>query len=570
MIQRTLAAVFLLGLSASLGGAQETPERPSGSALIDRWIRAQWTERELKPAPRSEDMEFLRRASLDIVGVIPSLEEAERYLADPDPDKRRKLVDALLKSPKYADHWADVWASILLGSHSTAPQDQILYFKARSALKALLERNLPYDEFARTLLTAKGSVYPLPQAMAAAGAGAPEESGLAMYVYKAFREAQRDLPKALAGKMTRTFMGVQIQCAQCHDHPFDRWTQEEFYGMASFFTEVLVRRETLPDKNPPAPGQPAKPPQFYFTVDDRTGPGSFRRGPGMGPGMGLGMDLVIPDSKAGPVRASFLETRKGVVRGTPRRAQFAQYMTSKENLQFARMAVNRLWAHFFGSGIVNPPDDFSGKNKPTHPELLDELARDFIEHGFDTHYLIRSMAMSESYGLTSRSKERLAAQEKYFALSRVRALSPEQILRSIFQAVGSGRAGLPRAPEGQDPRRRGLFFLAAQFRYAFGDDEGGEVTDFTGSIPSALLMMNSDLVGRGTSTRLEGTLSEVLRRSPVPEDRIRSLFLLALSRPPSARELERWKSGMGDPKGTAGYEDLLWTLLNSSEFLFNH
>jgi hypothetical protein len=282
------------------------------------------------------------------------------------------------------------------------------------------------------------------------------------------------------------------------------------------------------------------------------------------------MDLVIPDSKGGPVRASFLETGKGVVRGTPRRAQFAQYMTSKENLQFARMAVNRLWAHFFGSGIVNPPDDFSGKNKPTHPELLDELARDFIAHGFDTHYLIRSIAMSEAYGLTSRSKERLAAQEKYFALSRVRALSPEQILRSIFQAVGPGRAGLPRPPEGQDFRRRGLYMLAAQFRYAFGDDEGGEITDFTGSIPSALLMMNSDLVGRGTSTRLEGTLSEVLRRSPAAEERIRSLFLLALSRPPSPGELERWKLGIGDPKATAGYEDLFWTLLNSSEFLFNH
>ncbi|HXX94775.1 MAG TPA: DUF1553 domain-containing protein, partial [Planctomycetota bacterium] len=399
----------------------------------------------------------------------------------------------------------------------------------------------------------------------------PAEEGLAVYVYKIFQDAQRDLPKALAGKLTRTFMGVQIQCAQCHDHPFDKWTQEDFYGMASFFTEVLPRRTVIPEKTPPAPGE-MKMPRFYFVIEDQAAR-PFRRGMmGMGPGMGLGtgMDLAIPESKGKPVKASFIESAKGPEPGVPRRAEFARLMTDPGNLQFARECVNRYWAHFFGAGIVNPPDDFSGKNKPSHPELLDALARDLIAHGYDLHWLIRSIAGSEAYGLTSRARDRSGPPEKLFALARVRALTPEQILGSVFVATG-GAQGPPGAPSmGEEQRRRAMFGLLSQFRHAFGDDEGGELVDFSGSIPSALLMMNSPVVTRGTIARTGGGLGRLLASRPGLEERIRAIFLLALTRLPTEGEVARWSGVLRASTGDAGYEDLFWTLLNTSEFLFNH
>jgi hypothetical protein len=568
---RRIALLLLAGAAGfSQGRAQDAAPSPSGSALIDHWIRAKWQEAGLAPAGRSDDMEFLRRASLDIVGVIPPLPEAERFLADPNPDKRRIFVEGLLKDPHYAAHWADVWSGILMGLHNE-PRELLLFFKARAELKGMFEKNMPYDEFARAVITAKGAVYPQPAAAMEAGSGTPAEEGLAVYVYKVFQEAQRDLPKALAGKLTRTFMGVQIQCAQCHDHPFDRWTQEDFYGMASFFTEVLPRRQIIPEKTPPAPGE-MRMPRFYFMIEDQSARPLRRGMMGAGPGMGLGMgmDLAIPEGKGRPVKAAFLETAQGPQPGVARRAEFARLMTEKGNLQFARECVNRYWAHFFGAGIVNPPDDFSGKNKPSHPELLDALARDFIDHGYNLHWLIRTIAGSEAYGLTSRARERAGLAERLFALARVRALTPEQILGSVFVATAMGQAP-PGAPAmGEEQRRRMMFGLLAQFRYAFGDDEGGELVDFSGSIPSALLMMNSRVVAQGTTAQAGGGLGRVLATRAVGEDRIRAIFLSALSRMPTEAELARWAGVLKGASGSGGYEDLFWTLLNTSEFLFNH
>jgi hypothetical protein len=565
--------LLILGLAClSPAGAQEEAVPLSGTTLIDRQIRAKWEEAGLSPAEAASDAEFMRRASLDIVGTIPSLAEAERFLSDSSPEKRRVYVDGLLKSPQYATHWADIWAEMLLGLKNE-PRQLLLFFKARAELREMFEKNLPYDQFALAVITARGAVYPLPGTGPDAALGTPPEAGLASYIFKIFQESQQDLPKALAGKLSRTFLGIQIQCAQCHDHPFDRWTQEEFYGMASFFTELAPRRQPIPEKTAPPPGQ-MKMPRFYFDVDDRI-PRSGRpaRGPfaaRMGMGLGMGMDLSIPEGKGGPVKAAFLDTKEGVEPGLPRRAQFAKHMTEKTNLQFARACVNRTWAHFFGMGFVNPVDDFSAKNKPTHPELLDALARDFIAHGYDLHWLIRAITGSEAYGRTSRAKDRAGSAEKLFALARVRALSPEQILGSVFVATGRGQA-TPGGPALSDEQRRRMMFgLLAQFRYAFGDDEGNELSDFTGSIPSALLMMNSPIVARGTASQPGGTLERVLAAHPAPEDRIRTLFLLVLSRPPTESEASRWSATLKGAAGNSGYEDLVWTLLNTSEFLFNH
>lgn len=579
------AFLALLGVAlVPAGWAQETTL--SGPALIDHWVRAKWEELGLKPAPRATDAEFLRRAYLDIVGVIPSAEEAERFLADADPGKRAKLVEALLRDRRYAEHWATVWSGILVGFDNER-LEQLARAKEQEDLEEIFAKNVPYDEFARRVITVDGAVYDRPAGMMEAPTDKelPAEVGLASYLVRLRRVAGNEFPHATAGKLTRVFMGVQIQCAQCHDHPFDKWTQEEFYGMASFFTGVMVRGEKIGDK------------QRYFVVEDledRKGDGS-RREKLRGMLSGGGKDLAIPNSKSGPIKAAFLETGKGVEPGKSRRETFARYMTEKDNLQFARMAVNRYWAQFFGAGIVNPPDDFNGRNKPTHPELLDALAREFIAKGYDIHWLIRTITASEAYNLSSRApgKDRDPQAEKYLALHRVRAMAPEPILRSVAKALHLGQGALARRlSEARKERRDGkedkgkdgpgmmgaadlmrdrvLQALVAQFRFNFGDDEGGEVAEFAGTIPSALLMMNHPiLMGTSASLRRGTGFSAFLSRYATPEEKIRAIYLSSLSRPPTSKEMSRWK-GHVQKAGDAGYEDLLWTLVNTSEFLFNH
>jgi hypothetical protein len=272
------------------------------------------------------------------------------------------------------------------------------------------------------------------------------------------------------------------------------------------------------------------------------------------------------------------------VAGEARRITFAKYLTSKDNLQFAKMAVNRMWAHFFGGGIVNPVDDFNAKNKASHPELLEALAKEFVAQGFDNHWLIRAIANSAAYQQTSKvaGKERDLSAEKYFAVARTRALSPEQILRSFLEGTdamqGPGarmiqaRARDPKnAPTARMTQERQLFGLLTQFRSNFGDDEGNEVVDFAGTIPSALLMMNSPLVGGATSAQRFSALGELLAKHPTPEARIRAIYVSVLTRPPTAKELSRWKAHAAkSPNAPTAYEDLMWTLVNTSEFLFNH
>ena len=574
---RTFAIGVLAALVVSTGFAQDTATQSklSGSALIDKWVRAKWEEASLKPAARASDAEFMRRVYLDIAGQIPALDEAEKFLADKSSGKREKLIDALLKDERYAEHWSEVWSGVIVGFDKDRRAEG-LRNEGTHDFRELLEKNLPYDEFARKVITVEGWVPEGYGAMMMKPGEKPDPDkapvGLGSYMVRQFREAGKDFPKAVAGKLTRAFMGVQIQCAQCHDHPFDKWTQEEFYGMASFLTEVRVKRDPKDDTM-----------RGYPVEDAHRGPVGKKL---MGVG---GPDLAIPDSKTGPIKPSFIETGKGAESGVARRATFAKYVTSPENLQFAKMAVNRYWAHFFGQGIVNPVDDFNGKNKPSHPELINELAKDFIDHKFDLHWLIKAIAGSEAYGLTSRStaKERDPQAEKLLALARVRALAPEQILRSVIEATNLDESPMMGRREmgkelGKAPGQKGgrmmkgegvqrmIMALTAQFRQTFEDDEGSEAVEFAGTIPSALMMMNHQLLNGGmTAGRMNG-FGEMLAKHPSPDAKVRAIFLSCLSRTPTASESSRWMTHVTKAQGVTGYEDLMWTLVNTSEFLFNH
>ena len=570
---RTLAIGVLAALLVSTGFAQDTAteSKLSGSALIDQWVKAKWADASLKPAAKASDAEFLRRVFLDVVGQIPALDEVEKFLKDTNSRKREALVDALVKDDRYAEHWADVWSGIIVGFDK---ENRAQGYRNEGAhdLRDMFDKNMPYDEFARKVITVEGYVPEGRGAMMMKPEEKAEEQykpvGLASYMVRQFREAGKDFPKALAGKLTRAFMGVQIQCAQCHDHPFDKWTQEEFYGMASFFTEVRVRRDAKDTEM-----------RGYHVEEQKRGPIGKRMADG-------GPNLSIPDSKSGPIKPSFIETGKGAETGVSRRATFAKYVTSPDNLQFAKMCVNRYWAHFFGTGIVNPVDDFNGKNKPSHPELLTELSKDFIAHKYDLHWLIKSITGSEAYALTSRAaaKERDPQAEKLFALGRVRPLAPEQILRSVIEAANldegpmmgrremrgaGGKGGKGMAGKGENAQRM-IMMLTAQFRNTFEDDEGSESVEFAGTITSALMMMNHPLLASGSTDRRMNGFGEMLSKHPTPESKVKAIFLSCLTRNPSSSELSRWMAHVSKSQGTQGYEDLMWTLLNTSEFLFNH
>ncbi|HLY75963.1 MAG TPA: DUF1549 domain-containing protein [Planctomycetota bacterium] len=572
---RMLAVGILAVLVAPATFAQDTrtEDKVSGSSLIDKWIRSKWADAQVKPAARTSDAEYMRRVYLDVAGVIPTLEEAESFLTDKSPNKREKLVDSLLKDERYADHWADIWSGVIVGFDKDQ-KAQGMRNEGTHDFRDMLEKNIPYDEFARKVITVEGWV---PErygpAMMKPGEKPEEDKkpvGLASYLVRQFREAGKDFPKAVAGKLTRAFLGVQIQCAQCHDHPFDRWTQEEFYGMASFFTEVRVKRD------------PKDSEMRGYHVEDSVHGAVGKKLAGVG-----GPDLSIPDSKSGPIKPSFIDTKAGVESGVARRASYAKYVTSPDNLQFAKMCVNRYWSHFFGVGIVNPVDDFNGKNKPTHPELLNELAKDFIDHKYDLHWLIRALAGSEAYALSSRSaaKERDLQAENLYALARVRALMPEQIMRSVIEAAHLDESPMmgmnPRDMKGAaGGKKKGgargeaaqalLMRLTAQFRTTFEDDEGGEAVEFAGTIPSALMMMNSQVIAAGTTAGKVNGFGEMLAKHGSAEAKVRAIFLSCVSRLPTPAEASRWMAHCSKGAGTAGYEDLMWTLLNTSEFLFNH
>jgi hypothetical protein len=543
-----IAAAALL-LAAALGGlpvaAQETPtgaQGLQGSELIDHWLKAKWQELGLKAEARADDSEFVRRVHLDVIGTIPSLAETTQFLADKSPDKRRKLVESLLANEKYASNWAEQWAGTLMGYEADNRVDQ-----ARAGVKRHLEpvfaKNTPFDAVAREVMTASGATnQPTGMKMEE---DAPDVNGTTVFYVRYQKTAGKDIAAAIAGKFSRTFLGTQIQCAQCHDHPFDTWTQEDFYGMAAFFTQLKIDRVKVDDK------------KEYYLVEDRE-PRKGRRT----------TEMQIPGTQT-RVKIGFLKTKETPREGEGLREAFARMMTSRDNLQFARATVNRYWGHFFGRGFVNPVDEFNGRNKPSHPELIDAMAKDFIAHGFDLQHLIRSICNSQAYQVTSAGRKRDAETQKYFAMAAVRPLTPEQILHSLVTAMASDSAA------GSLRRDAELVRALRDFRYAFGDDEGAEFVQFEGTIPGALLMMNSEIVARGSaaikSKKAVTRLSEILASEKTPAERIRTIYLAVLSRLPSGSEQARSATYVAQHGGgNEAYEDVMWSLLNSSEFVLNH
>jgi len=507
--------VTLALLLLSAAAAQDST--PTGSALIDQQISKVWVDAGVSHAGPSEDAEFLRRASLDIIGVLPSPEEILEFLKDARPGKRAAKIDQLLTRPEYAHSWAEMWEDVLVGydQQSRTDSNKALYNWLRDEVFA---KNLPYDQMVTALLASNG---------------VNTEVGPVNFLLKLMRKDGMG-GVSMASKASKLFMSTQIQCAQCHDHPFDRFTQDDFYGMVAFFARTKSKKVDKDD-------QKDKRIELY---DDAKGEASF--------GEGKVKKTVSPrflDEIAPP-------------KDLPRREAFVKLLIRPENPNFARSVVNRYWARFFGRGIIDPVDDFSNRFKPSHPELLDRLSKEFVASGYDVAGLIRAIANSRAYQLSSRRPEN-ASNERFFSYSGTRPLTAEQLFSCLMGALGIVDG------EGVAKNKGDLL---RQFRQRFGDEETADRGIFQGTIPQALFIMNGSLPN-GEIGRANNKLDKILKQFPAPEERLDRIFLSVLCRLPSAREratyLPYLKSG-APKKEKDPYEDLYWVLLNSSEFLFNH
>jgi hypothetical protein len=536
----------------------------SAASKVDGLVSAGWkAQKDLLAAPRAEDAEFLRRLSIDLTGSIPTYEETVAFLQDPAPEKRATAVDRMLATQRHADWFATWYGNLLVGS---AIRNRNLDRRTfNDWLRDQFRKNRPYDELAYDLITATGN----------------SESNGAVGFVSDFETSAANA----AGKTSKYFLGVPIQCAQCHDHPYDkRIKQTDFQEFAAFFFTTTVRRNMSPGN-----------PDVSFDVNSLTMDAGKGGGTGMMmrpmAGRALTLDPVVKPKDAKDLRgrgapvalpdAKFLLGK--VVKDVPgvdRRTVLGKWITSKSNDWFSQAFANRMWAFFMGHGIVHPVDDFSNSNKPTNPELLKFLADEFARADFDINHLVRVIVNSEPYQRSSKMPRGVERPEpSLFAVGAVKPLSIEQSFDSLFRATGTEKMierRLEMSEKSPAEGRRQLVdpraLIYAQFRRAFDDDEGTDDENFTGTIPRGLLMMNGVQINQMMSMgNPDSPLKRILSEQRSDRERVRQLYLVVLSREPSPEELRGAIQSVHQSRSEQeGYEDLLWALCNTTEFMSNH
>jgi hypothetical protein len=509
-----LACVLLF-----VGPGWAAPPDPQQLAdRIDHHVDARIAAAKAKPAPPADDAEFLRRAYLDVTGRIPSPRDVHDFLTDPDPHKRARLIDELLETPRHAGHFAAVWRAALVPEVTAVPEARVFQRGFEAWLRGRFRENARYDAWVRELLTVPLSTdadSPTPALRR------PEDPNpLAFFAVKDAK------PENLAAATSRVFLGVQIECAQCHDHPFAKWTRDQFWNTAAFFAGV-----------------------------DRHGNGVFAP-------IAEAADRreIAPAAGKKPVPARFLDEKAPAWQaGVSPRVALAGWVTAKGNPFFARAAVNRVWGQFFGRGLVDPVDDFRDDNSATHPELLDELARAFADSGFDMRFLVRAVCRTQAYQRTSARGDPAQDDPRLFARAAVRGLTGEQLFDSLVLATGFREGGGRGSPRDQ--------FLT---RFALG----GKPAEPETSIPQALALINGRFIADATTLDTSPTLLAVCETPGMTTaERVEALYLAALGRKPTEKERERMVkhvTGAGTDRPAERLGDVFWVLLNSAEFRLNH
>jgi hypothetical protein len=507
---------------------------PPEANFIDAHVFKKLRTLRMNPAGVCDDATFLRRAWLDLLGIVPPAEEVRAFLADTAPDKRAKLADSLMQRADFATFWALKWADLLKIEERQLDTKGMEVF--HGWIRKAVAENKPLDKFAAELIAARGSTYDNPPAN--------------------WWRANRD-PVTRAENTARVFLGTQLNCAQCHNHPFERWTQDDYYDWTSVFARV-----------------------DYKIVENKKGDKNDTRE--------FKGDQIVQFK---PGKASVPNPRTG----TDAKARFLGVVTpvktvDRDELQalaewlphspmFARTQVNRIWAHLMGRGIVDPLDDFRASNPPTHPELLDALVKEFTSHGYDLRHLIRTIMASRTYQLASDGGDR--DDETNYSHALIRRLGAEQILDSMSASLGAplhfddwpNAKRLAEIPEGRK-HYHPISTNLDRFALSFGKPPRLIASDCERTneptVSQAFQLLSGPVVNE-LLTRRDNRLAALLDGKKSDDEIIRELYLGTLSRGPSGSEIQAASSHLAGGKDRRkSLEDLAWALVNAKEFLFRH
>jgi hypothetical protein len=550
----TGAAILLLGVDVRPAPAAERDDHGIPQvAFINDQIVAGWKEGGVVPSAAASEGEWCRRVYLDLIGRIPSVGELEAFLKDSTKSKKVALVDRLLGEDyedEYARHWTDVWTSVLIG------RDTENEFVDRPGMRQYLRRafskNIPYDRFVTELVTATGVNAPGEEGFNGATnflSGKMEENGV-----------------QAAAKTAQVFLGLQVQCTQCHNHPFNKGKQNQFWEFNAFFRQARALRRfgggeveavELVDEDFAGEGGNAEEAELYYELRNGLKKVAY---PVFIEGTAISKSGYLPNRH-----------EDGTEYGTHRRRELASLIVGSPLMTTA--IVNRMWGFFLGYGFTKPVDDLGDHNLPSHPELLDGLSKQFREQSFDLKTLAKWIVLSEPYSLSSRATKSNSRDDPSlgetprFSHFYLRQMTAEQLYESLLTATQADAAGT-----GGEAAAKKKDQWLSQFTIAFGTDEGDEATTFNGSIPQVLMMFNGDLIKVATSTGKGGFLDTVARSGSGTGDRINALYTAALARKPSPREVEMANALLVARKGDAvgALQDIWWAVLNSNEFIINH
>ncbi len=559
IMARFQSHVDVLRVSVPLGAP--VANLPPARNFIDKLVFKQLKELGLPPSALCDDGTFLRRVTIDVAGRLPTREETQQFLGDSDPKKYDKLVDRLLASGDYADYFASKWSAVLRNRRPSDKDDPKPTAAFHAWIRDSLEKNKPFDQFVRAILTAEGEM----------GAAPP------LVWYREVKE-----PTAQLEDVAQLFLGQRIQCARCHHHPLEKWSQQDYYGLAAFFSRLEIK-DAVPVKKGKKgqPDTPAEP----FRVSFKPGKAEMlhprTNRPVKPAGLG-GPELEIPPD-ADP------------------RHKLADWLTAKDNPYFARALVNRYWKHFLGRGLVDPEDDLRVTNPASNPELLDALAKHFVAHNHDLKELVRTICTSQVYRLSVEPNAHNARDRQNFSRFLPRRLQAEVLLDAIDTVTGSKTAfkGVPATTRAvQLPDNQ----FESYFLSAFGRPDSASACECErssdSSLAQALHLFNSEELLEKISGRkvvsaaqqpadpkgkkpqpkapvntgpIGGRIKELLADRRPDQEKIEDLYLMALSRKPTPEETNTLLAHVrkkSDPQGA--YEDILWALINTKEFLYNH
>lgn len=539
-------------------------------AFIDQEISNQWKEFQISPAPPATDGEWCRRVYLDVLGRIPSVEELEAFTSSRDADKKAKLVSKLLYdeayTEEYARNWTTVWTNVLIGRSGGTERNSLTDREGmQKYLRDSFARNKPYDRMVYELVTAKGSNRP----------GSEQFNGAVNFLAMKVNEEKGTLATAATAKI---FLGLQVQCTQCHNHPFNEWKQQKFWEFNAFFRQSRALRQYAPgtrdvigaelvNEDFAGEGNNASEAEIYYELRN-----------------GL-LKVAYPVFVDGtPIE------RSGYVQEVDRRTELGKLILKSEYMD--KMIANRYWAHFMGFGFTKPIDDMGPHNSPTHPALVDYLGQEIRKNSYNLKELIRWITLSEAYSLSSKinkSNEKddpLLGELPKFSHFYLRQMRAEELYESLMVATKAAETGGGSYEEQEKAKAQWL----SQFVMAFGNDEGDETTTFNGTIPQALMMFNGAMIRRATGSERGSFLAEIANdKSMQPKQKIDFLFKSGLGRSPSSTEMDianklllaRLNDQGGGKKGgnqnldvnkaaVGALQDIWWAVLNSNEFIINH